>query len=165
VLAFCYLANNYGYTGDWFIDDIKDLKPGLTLAWFQHCFAPAAVFINLTDERYMKQVPAHDPGSELLFNLAGVNNLKEKVSGLLQIKLLDSKGKQVAEKKMEISLDPFGRTDYIASLMLPDEAGGYLLVAAFTPAGSTREVISRRFVRVGKLSDYSYFELQAENLH
>ena len=49
VLAFCYLANNYGYTGDWFIDDIKDLKPGITLQWFQHCFAPAAVFINLTD--------------------------------------------------------------------------------------------------------------------
>jgi hypothetical protein len=28
VLAFCYLTNNYGYTGDWFIDNVKDLKPG-----------------------------------------------------------------------------------------------------------------------------------------
>ena len=27
VLAFCYLTNNYGYTGDWFINNIKDLVP------------------------------------------------------------------------------------------------------------------------------------------
>jgi len=29
VLAFCHLTNNYGYTGDWFVGNIKDLTPGL----------------------------------------------------------------------------------------------------------------------------------------
>jgi beta-galactosidase len=164
VLAFCYLANNYAYTGDWFIDDIKDLKPGLTLAWFKQCFAPAAVFINLTDERYMKNATPHNPGSELLFNLAGVNNLKDKISGQLHIKLLDSQGRLTIEKKMEVTLDPLRRTDLIASLDLPEQAGGYLLVAAFTPAGSSHEVVSRRFIRIGNLSQYSYFELQPEDL-
>ncbi len=162
VLAFCYLANNYGYTGDWFIDDIRDLKPGLTLAWFKHCFAPAAVFINLTDERYMKQVTAHVPGSELLFNLAGVNNRNDKVSGQLQLKLIDSKGNTTVEKKMEITLDPLGRTDVLTSIQLPEKAGGYLLIAAFTPDGTANEVISRRFIRVGNLQQYSYFELEPE---
>ncbi len=33
VLAFCYLTNNYGYTGDWFIGDIKDLKPSPVLCY------------------------------------------------------------------------------------------------------------------------------------
>lgn len=27
ILAFCHLTNNYGFTGDWFINDIKDLQP------------------------------------------------------------------------------------------------------------------------------------------
>jgi beta-galactosidase len=164
VLAFCYLANNYGYTGDWFIDDIKDLKPGLTLAWFKHCFAPAAVFINLTDERYMKQLAPHDPGSELLFSLAGINNQEDKVSGKVHVKLLDSKGKPAQEKDIKITLDPLRRTDIIVSLNLPEKPGGYLLTASFIPAGSSHEVISRRFIRVGDLSQYSYFDLQPENL-
>ncbi len=163
VLAFCYLANNYGYTGDWFIDDIKDLKPGLTLAWFKHCFSPAGLFINLTDERYTKHVAPHQPGSELLFSLAGVNNLQDKVQGSLRISLLDSKGNPAIERKMEVALKPQQRSDIMVSLDLPDQAGGYLLVAAFTPEGSSGEVISRRYIRIGNLSHYSYFELQPEN--
>ena len=54
VLAFCYLTNNYGYTGDWFIGNIKDLKPSPVLKYFRDAFAPVNVFINLTDERYVK---------------------------------------------------------------------------------------------------------------
>ena len=54
VLCFDYLSNNYGLTGDWFVGDIKDLKPGPTLFWFRNCFAPAAVFIDLADQRYVK---------------------------------------------------------------------------------------------------------------
>ena len=38
VLAFCYLTNNYGYTGDWFIDNIKDLKPGTYALLVQRMF-------------------------------------------------------------------------------------------------------------------------------
>ncbi len=164
VLAFCYLANNYGYTGDWFIDDIKDLTPGITLGWFRHCFAPAAVFINLTDERYVKHLTPHDPGSRLDFSLAGINNNQERISGQVNLKLLDSKGKAVVEKAMEVTLDPLQRTDFIVSMDLPRQAGGYLVIAAFTPAGSTHEKISRRFIRVGNLSEYSFFDLQPEGI-
>jgi len=57
VLCFCYLTNNYGYTGDWFDGAIKDLKPVVAIDWFAHCFAPAAVFIDLVDERYTKHIP------------------------------------------------------------------------------------------------------------
>ena len=88
VLAFCYLANNYGYTGDWFAGNIKDLKPTSTLDWFQHAFAPAATFINLADERYVKMKEPHQPGSNLLFTLAGINNNPGTASGTVKIKLL-----------------------------------------------------------------------------
>ncbi len=164
VLAFCYLANNFGYTGDWFIGDIKDLKPGITLDWFRHCFAPAAVFLNLTDERYVKHMEPHKPGSKLDFSLSGINNNQDRISGQLNLKLLDSKGKVTVEKLMDVTLDPLQRTDFIASLDLPEQSGGYLVVAAFTPSGSPHEIISRRYIRVGNLPDYSFFDLQPEGL-
>jgi hypothetical protein len=158
VLAFCYLANNYGYTGDWFSGNIKDLIPTPTLQWFQHAFAPVATFINLTDERYTKLLPPHLPGSDLLFNLAGINNLANEVSGNVNIKLIDHNGKIVVTKEQTVKLSSYLRTDIPVSLKLPSTAGGYLLVAEFTPVNGEK-VISRRFLKIGQTTNYQYFEL------
>jgi beta-galactosidase len=164
VLAFCYLANNYGYTGDWFIDDIKDLKPGITLDWFKHCFAPAAVFINLTDERYTKHIPPHLPGSELLVNLAGVNNNPDQTAGNVIVKILDATGHTVTEKTIAVSLEPLQRTDYLTSLTLPAKPGGYLILSAFTPQGTSESILSRRYIRVGNAASYDFVELHPQPL-
>ena len=159
VLAFCYLANNYGYTGDWFIDNIKDLKPSSTLEWFQHAFAPAATFINLTDERYTKFIEPHQPGSTLKFNLAGINNKPATVNGTVKLKLLNQKGKSVAEQSYKVKLNSYLRTEIPVSVNLPVTAGGYIIVAEFTPENGS-PVISRRNIRVGKLAEYTYFNLK-----
>ena len=158
VLAFCYLANNYGYTGDWFAGNIKDLKPTATLDWFQHAFAPAGTFINMADERYVKMKEPHIPESTLLFNLAGINNNPANASGTVQIKLLDSKGKSVSEQSIAVKLQSYLRTDIPVSIALPAQAGGYLMVAEFTPENGS-PVISRRFIKVGKLAEYSFYKL------
>ncbi len=158
VLAFCYLANNYGYTGDWFTGNIKDLKPTPTLHWFQHAFAPAGTFINLTDERYVRLSKPHQPGSTLLFNLAGINNLNKVANGSVKVKLLNAKGQTASEQNFQVKLESFLRTDIPVSMVLPAEAGGYLLVAEFTPENG-RSVISRRFLKVGKAEAYQYFNL------
>jgi len=158
VLAFCYLANNYGYTGDWFAGNIKDLKPTPTLGWFQHAFAPAGTFINLTDERYVRMTKPHEPGSTMLFNLAGINNLNKTVTGTVKIKLLNSKGESVSDQRIPVALESFLRTDIPVSLTLPVETDGYVLVAEFTPENG-KPVISRRFLKVGKATSYSYFDI------
>jgi beta-galactosidase len=158
VLALCYLANNYGYTGDWFIDNVRDLKPAPALNWFRHCFAPAALFINLADGRYVKHLEPRRPGSELFFNLAGVNNFSTQVNGKARIYLLDSKGKNVGERKIEAKLSPLTRTNIPISILLPDQPGGYVLVAEFTPENG-QPVISRRFLKVGQAKNYSYCNL------
>lgn len=162
VLAFCYLANNYGYTGDWFDGNIKDLKPIPTIDWFRHAFAPVATFINLTDERYTKFVEPHQPGSSLLFNLAGINNLNRMVNGTVRISLLNSKGESRSQQALKVSLESFLRTDIPVSITFPDEAGGYVLVAEFTPENG-QPVISRRFLRVGKSDTYNYYRLNPFN--
>ena len=157
VLAFCYLANNYGYTGDWFTGDIKDLKPSPTLDWFRHAFAPVATFINLTDERYVKHRPPHPPGSNLLFNLTGINNFAAPVTGKVKIRLTDVSGKSSGEQEFGVTLNSYVRSDIPVSVSLPSVPGGYVLVAEFTADGGT-PVISRRYLKVGEAGEYRYWE-------
>jgi hypothetical protein len=163
VLAFCYLTNNYGYTGDWFEGNIKDLKPTITLDWLRHAFAPAATFINLTDERYTKTLEPHMPESTLLFNLAGVNNLIKAVSGNVKVKLINQDGKIVSEQSYTVELESFQRTTIPVSLLLPADTGGYVLLAEFTPENG-KTVISRRFLKVGHSEKYNYFKVNPVKL-
>jgi hypothetical protein len=163
VLAFCYLANNYGYTGDWFIDNIKDLKPGPTLGWFRHAFTPAATFINLADERYVKNQPAHKTGSTLLFNLAGINNLGSPAVGKVRIRMINQQGKTSGEQEFPVIMASYARSDIPVSLTLPLVPGGYVLTAEFTPENGT-PVISRRYIKVGELKEYAFYRLEPGEL-
>ncbi|MCX6262416.1 MAG: hypothetical protein NTY95_16570, partial [Bacteroidia bacterium] len=164
VLAFCYLANNYGYTGDWFMDNIKDLKPIPTLNWFRHAFAPTAVFINLTDERYVKQSVPHQPGEKLAFKLAKINDLNKIITGKVNLKILDGSGKTVSKKSMPVTLLAFDRSSFSVEASLPRKPGGYLMLAEFRAEGNVSPVISRRYIKVGKVPVYKFFEMKEESL-
>ncbi len=117
-----------------------------------------ATFINLTDERYTKSLTPHSPGSTLLFNLAGINNLSKEVSGAVKIKLINHKGKTFAEQDLPVSLPSYLRTNIPVSINLPADAGGYVLVAEFTPVNGEK-VISRRFLKIGQLASYQYYDI------
>ena len=164
VLAFCYLANNYGYTGDWFMDNIKDLKPIPTLNWFRHAFAPTAVFINLTDERYVKQTVPHQPGEKLDFKLAKINDLNKNIAGKVNLKILDSSGKTVSKKILPLTFSAFERSFELVEIKLPEKPGGYLLIAEFHTDESKDPVISRRYIKVGVAPEYKYFDMQPVRL-
>jgi beta-galactosidase/beta-glucuronidase len=149
VLAFCYLTNNYGYTGDWFVDNIRDLKKGAVLYWFKHCFAPTNIFINLTDERYVKGLPGHKPNEYLNFTLTGVNDVAENKSGKLEVKLFNAKGEAVFSDTTRVSLPSSDRIEIPYAFRLPSEAGGYLLETFFTEQGKMEKRISRRYIKIG----------------
>jgi beta-galactosidase/beta-glucuronidase len=163
VLAFCYLANNYGFTGDWFLDPIKELKPGPTLQWFRHAFAPAAVFIDLVDSRYLKYIPPFRPGETLTFNLVGVNDNAKAVAGLVKVDLINESGQSVAHAERKITIAEYGKKYEPVALNLPGQAGGYVLCARFIADGSNREegVLSRRFLRVGEADSYHYYQISS----
>ena len=156
LLAFCHLTNNYGFTGDWFINNIKDLEVSPTLDWFKHCFAPQAVFINLVDQRYMKHPEPHKPGSSLLFNLVGVNDYRTSAKGKITIKLINSKGEIFAQQDISIQIDPFAKKTLPYMMQLPDEKGGYLLLSEYYPEGENQPVISRRYLKIGDSRDEQY---------
>lgn len=159
VLAFCHLTNNYGYTGDWFIGDIKDLTPGNTLYWFKHCFASTNVFLNVTDQRYTKGQTAHKPGDNLKFTLAGVNDVITDKTGRVTVKLLNSKGSSVYSETISVSLPASDRIGIPYSFTLPVVAGGYLLVSEFTEKGKKEPLVSRRYIKVGALEQYDFWNL------
>ena len=160
ILAFCHLTNNYGFTGDWFINDIKDLEPSPAFRWFKHCFAPSAVFIDLADRRYTKHLEPLKPGSDLVFNLVGVNDLNKESSGKVLLKLLDEKGTIISTQEESIVIEPFGKRLPPCLLKLPSKSGGYLLIAEYHEKGRAKPVLSRRYLKVGDAvtSFKDYFE-------
>lgn len=160
ILAFCHLTNNYGFTGDWFINDIKDLEPSPAFRWFKHCFAPSAVFIDLADRRYTKHLEPLKPGSDLVFNLVGVNDLNKESSGKVLLKLLDEKETIISTQEESIVIEPFGKRLQPCLLKLPSKSGGYLLIAEYHEKGRAKPVLSRRYLKVGDAvtSFKDYFE-------
>lgn len=159
-LGLLHLTNNYGFTGDWFINDIKDLEPSPTFHWFKHCFAPSAVFIDLTDYRYTKHLQPLVPGSNLAFNLVGVNDLKKTSSGKVILKLLDEKGKVISTQEESIMIESFGKRLQPCLLKLPSKSGGYLLIAEYYENGVSKPTLSRRYLKVGNTTNSfkNYFE-------
>ena len=162
VLAFCHLTNNYGFTGDWFMNHIKDLEISPAVKWFKHCFAPQAVFINLVDQRYMKHPTPCKPGSNLLFNLVGVNDYRNPVTGKTVLKLINSTGEVVAQQDISIRIDPLVKKTVPCMVELPKEKGGYLLVAEYYPEGKNQPVISRRYLKIGDSQNekYDFYEMK-----
>lgn len=157
VLAFTYLTNNYGYTGDWFMGDIKDLDSSPTLYAFKDAFAPTNVFINLTDERYVKEMPAHKPGSNLSLTLTGVNDDHKNINGTVEIALINSKGKEVFKDRLRIELPAADRVEMAYSFKLPNNADGYLLQTSFIKEGKTEKKSSRRYIKVGNAVKYNFY--------
>jgi beta-galactosidase/beta-glucuronidase len=161
ILAFCHLTNNYGFTGDWFMDNIKDLKPAPVFDWFRHAFAPTAVFVNLTDERYTKHTEPHAPGSDLVFNLVAVNDLPKDVKGSVTVRLLDAEGVEVYKDVLQCEINEYYKTNIPYSISLPEKCGGYLVTAEFIQDGLEAPVISRRYVKVGdKSTEYSFYDIK-----
>lgn len=161
ILSFCLLTNNYGFTGDWFINHIKDLEVGPTLQWHKHSFAPQTVFINLPDQRYNKHIPACKPGDNLLLTLIGINDYKETASGEIRLKLLDEQGKIVNESEQTIEVPSFEKKEIPTIIELPSQKGGYLLIAEFYKDGVKEPTISRRYIKIGDSNTtYSFYEIQ-----
>ena len=159
VLAFTHLTNNYGYTGDWYINDIADLEKSPTLDWFRHAFAPSAVFINHPDERYVKTFEAHDPDSRLLFTLKAINDFNATETGKVLISLLDHEGNAVWKQEQEVQVAPYGEKNYPVVLDLPSKSGGYTLISEFEGKLSpVKKQISRRYINVGNTND-RFFEV------
>ncbi|NJN24584.1 MAG: hypothetical protein HC819_00565 [Cyclobacteriaceae bacterium] len=140
VLAFTHLTNNFGYTGDGYINNIKDLEPEPVQPWFKHAFAPSTVFINHPDERYMKRFAPHEPDAQLLFTIKAINDFSKTEMGAVTIKFYDAQSRVVWSQKQSIDIAPFGEMHCPVVMKLPKTPGGYTLVSAFKGTHTPAEV-------------------------
>lgn len=163
ILAFCYLSDNLGFTGDWWIGDVAKLDPSPTLHWFKHCFAPTGVYVDLMDQRYIKIAQPFEPGLSLSFNLVGVTDLQKTVSGTVRLKLLDANGSDFWDDTVALDIRPNENKYVPMCLPLPEKPGGYVVVAEFYEDGQS-PVLSRRFIKVGELDSYSFYDLDSADL-
>ena len=157
VMSFAYLTFNKGYTGDWFLNPIKELKPSPTLKWQYHCFAPFAVFPDMEDERYLKNPIIHKPGEELLVKLLSVNDLSSAQEGQVTLKIIDSNNNiSSVEGPFTINVPAHEKRFFASKIICPDIPGGYLFITELKDkSGKTQ--ISRRYIRVGKLNKSEKF--------
>lgn len=158
VLAFPHLTNNYGYTGDLYVNNIKDLKTSIAFQWLKHAFSPGNVFIDVADQRYFPN-GFYDKGEILVFNLIAVNDLKNTLTGEVTVKLIRSDGTEVSQEMKQVTVKPYGRSNIPVFLTLPDKPGGYLILSEFIPHGSNEKRLSRRYIKVEESGLYNFFEI------
>ncbi|MEF8845031.1 MAG: hypothetical protein V5A59_06105, partial [Bacteroidales bacterium] len=101
------------------------------------------------------------PGAALNFNLTGINDKNSPVKGTTRLKLLNNKGEITREKTIEVKLPTHIRKDFPVNIKLPDQSGGYLMVAEFTPENKSQPTISRRYIKIGQLKNYRFFDLKS----
>ena len=164
ILAFCYLSDNLGFTGDWWVGEVAELNPSPTLHWFQHCFAPSGVYIDLRDQRYIKMGEAYEPGAEFSVNLVGVTDKQSVVNGTVTLRLLNAQGKERLQQNMDIQIRPNENQYMPVCFKLPEIEGGYVLIAEFIEAGKQNSVLSRRYITVGRRNGVSFYQIQPEVL-
>ncbi len=100
------------------------------------------------------------PGEQLVFNLVGINDLKESVSGMVTVQLIDSNGKTISQQKRKVVIPAYQRTNIPAFFTLPQQNGGYVLLSEFVKDGSTEILKSRRYIKVGEVGKVEFWEVK-----
>ncbi|MDW3211989.1 MAG: glycoside hydrolase family 2 TIM barrel-domain containing protein [Reichenbachiella sp.] len=161
VASFAYLTNNNGHTGDWFINDIKDLIPSQALLSQYHATRPFAAFLDIEDARYVKSPTEQKPGSVFNFNIQVVNDTTVAKTGSVRYELMDVQGAVVAEGIQQVAVQPFWQTLLPVTLTLPEKAGGYLILTTLDDPNSNRmKQVSLRYIQVGDIDKPEYFNYE-----
>ncbi len=152
VMSFTYLTNDKGYTGDWFLNPIKDLIPSPTLLWQFHSFSPFAVFLDEEDGKYLKNPQSFEPGKIQPIRLIGINDTGTEMEGELNLKIIDTNNEIVVSERLSIKLPPHYKEFIAANIKIPSVSGGYILLSELTDKDGVVQ-ISRRYIRVGETSN------------
>ena len=161
IFSFTYLANNKGYTGDWF-KDLKNLTPMPALLAQYHTHKRFAAFLDIEDGRYLKNAEIIEPNAPMLFNVYVVNDNHTERSGKITIQLIDSNGNVVSETSEDINeIEPYDRKIKPIALKIPNVSGGFMVKSTLKENPSDdSEQVSIRYIRVGDSENYQFFNYE-----
>ncbi len=161
VISFPYLTNDHGYTGDWFKEDIKKLRPTSTLLAHYHAMKPFAVFLDMEDGRYIKNPKIYKKNDQINFNLFAINDSDKNKEGKVKIKIVNSANKVLAQKEKELKLTKHSTKTIPLKMILPNNDGGYMIISELEDSTTNNiKQISRRYFRIGNgnfvFPEYNY---------
>lgn len=122
IAPFVYLSIDARATANWFLGDIKDLKPKPVLKALKNVFSPFGVSIELWDRHFFA-------GEKRTVNVYVFNDLPEGKKGVLICKIVNKKSDIFFEKKMDISVGESGMEIYPVEFVFPENEGEYDVVA------------------------------------
>jgi hypothetical protein len=160
ILSFAYLANNRGYTGDWFMNDVADLKPSQALLVQYHTSKLFAVFIDQKDHRYNRKKDFFEPGTGQIINLFASNESGLSKSGKIAVKLVDANGKAIPVKTIPVDVAPYSYKIVPVTVSMPKKTGGYAILTELTDLSekeTAMKQVSIRYVRVGNVENPAYY--------
>ncbi len=161
IISFPYLTNDYGYTGDWFDENISVLKPTDALLVQYHAMKPFAVFIDLEDGRYLKNPKIYPQSSEIVFTLLAINDLNKSCSGNITVRLINSSENIIYKKEMEIKLSEHSQEKLNVKIRLPNNDGGYMILSELNDFNDDNiNQISRRYIRIGIAKEFPEYKYQ-----
>jgi beta-galactosidase len=163
ILSFTYLTNNHGYTGDWWLDNVADLKPSQALMMQFHISKLFGVYIDHADQRYNKNGGFYNPSTTQNINLFATNESGEAKSGKVTLTCIDAEGEATILKELDIELEPFGYKLIPLTVQIPEKEGGYMLLTELSDSAanvSDIKQISRRYIRVGNNEKPVFYDYQ-----
>ncbi|MEZ4911653.1 MAG: glycoside hydrolase family 2 TIM barrel-domain containing protein [Saprospiraceae bacterium] len=158
IASFAYLSNDYGYTGDWMANPIKDLTLSQSLLCQYHTSQASSIFIDLDDMRYINPSKFFKPNENITLPLVSVNTQNEKIHGHFSLYLIDDKGRETLIASSDITMQPFEIGSILLDVSMPSVIGGYMLLSKFSFDEKTIKVpqMSRRYLRVGAKKNMSF---------
>ncbi|MEK7819013.1 MAG: glycoside hydrolase family 2 TIM barrel-domain containing protein [Bacteroidota bacterium] len=122
IQPFVYLSNNSGATGNWFLNNIKDLETKPVLRAIKEAFEPFSVCIDLWDRHFFV-----DEEREIRFFI--FNDSSKIRRGELIVGVKSSDNKWISRKEISVEVLPMSDIVLVEELVFPSSIGENFAVA------------------------------------
>ncbi len=122
IQPFVYLSNNDGPTGDWFLGDIRELRPKPVLQALKNALAPFGISCELWD----RHCTAQEQRTVRMFLF---NDTQEPQSGTIRWGVVDPDGVWLSAREEAVEINPCDTVILPVPVMLPDRSGAFTIRA------------------------------------
>ena len=140
IAPFVYLSIDAQATANWFLDDIKDLKPKPILNALKSAYASFGVSIELWDRHFYVD-------EERKINIYFFNDDPVFKQGLCHVIISDTNGKIFSKREFPVEVEASGMKIVPVNFVFPDAPGKYFITATL---GSNEPALSKKVAYVFK---------------
>lgn len=119
IQPFVYLSNNGGPTGDWFLGDIRDLRPTPVMLALRNAFNPFGVSIELWDRHF-------SPKERRDVRIFLFNDSQHQKNGTLRWGIVNPQGDWISSREEAVVVEPAATAIIPLTLEFPVEGGAYV---------------------------------------